>query len=127
MMIKDGVDHVSVEGASNLPYAIPNLTVDLHTPTDIPVPVLWWRSVGSSHTAYSTEVFLDQVAAAMGKDPVALRLELLGEHPRHAGVLKLAAEKANWGSRSRPPPASVVAAVSRCMNPSIPSSRRWPK
>lgn len=97
MMIKDGVDHVSVEGASNLPYAIPNLTVDLHTPTDIPVPVLWWRSVGSSHTAYSTEVFLDQVAAAMGKDPVALRLELLGEHPRHAGVLKLAAEKANWG------------------------------
>jgi isoquinoline 1-oxidoreductase beta subunit len=98
MMIKDGVDHVSVEGASNLPYAIPNLTVDLHTPTDIPVPVLWWRSVGSSHTAYSTEVFLDQVAAAMGKDPVALRLELLGEHPRHAGVLKLAAEKANWGT-----------------------------
>lgn len=98
MMIKDGVDHVSVEGASNLPYAIPNLTVDLHTPTDIPVPVLWWRSVGSSHTAYSTEVFLDEVAAAMGKDPVALRLELLGEHPRHAGVLKLAAEKANWGT-----------------------------
>ena len=98
MMIKDGVDHVSVEGASNLPYAIPNLRVDLHTPADIPVPVLWWRSVGSSHTAYSTEVFLDEVAAAMGKDPVALRLELLGEHPRHAGVLKLAAEKANWGT-----------------------------
>ena len=98
MMIKDGVDHVSVEGASNLPYAIPNLTVDLHTPTNIPVPVLWWRSVGSSHTAYSTEVFLDQVAVAMGKDPVALRLELLNDHPRHAGVLKLAAEKANWAT-----------------------------
>ena len=98
MMIKDGVDHVSVEGASNLPYAIPHLTVDLHTPTDIPVPVLWWRSVGSSHTAYSTEVFLDQVAAAMSKDPLALRLELLGEHPRHAAVLKLAAAKANWGT-----------------------------
>ena len=96
MLIKDGVDHVSVEGASNLPYAIPNLTVDLHTPTDIAVPVLWWRSVGSSHTAYSTEVFLDQVAVAMGKDPVALRLELLNDHPRHAGVLKLAAEKAHW-------------------------------
>ena len=98
MMVKNGVDHVSVEGASNLPYAIPNLTVDLHTPTDINVPVLWWRSVGSSHTAYSTEVFLDQVALAMGKDPVALRLELLGGHPRHVGVLKLAAEKANWGT-----------------------------
>jgi isoquinoline 1-oxidoreductase beta subunit len=98
MLIKDGVDHVSVEGASNLPYAIPNLTVDLHTPTDIAVPVLWWRSVGSSHTAYSTEVFLDQVAVAMGKDPVALRLELLNDHPRHAGVLKLAAEKAHWAT-----------------------------
>lgn len=98
MMVKNGIDHVSVEGAANLPYAIPNLTVDLHTPTDIGVPVLWWRSVGSSHTAYSTEVFLDQVALAMGKDPIALRLELLGEHPRHAGVLKLAAAKANWGT-----------------------------
>ena len=97
-MIKDGIDLVSVEGAANLPYAIPNMTVDLHTPQDIPVPVLWWRSVGSSHTAYSTETFIDQVATAMGKDPVALRLELLTKHPRHAGVLKLAAEKAGWGT-----------------------------
>ncbi|WP_295009032.1 xanthine dehydrogenase family protein molybdopterin-binding subunit [uncultured Dechloromonas sp.] len=95
-LVKDGIDGVSVEGASNLPYAIPNLTVDLHTPTDIKVPVLWWRSVGSSHTAFSTEAFLDEVAAAMGKDPVALRLELLAEHPRHAAVLRLAAEKAGW-------------------------------
>lgn len=97
-LVKDGIDQVSVEGAANLPYAIPNMKVDLHTPKDIPVPVLWWRSVGSSHTAYSTETFLDQVAGAMGKDPVALRLELLATHPRHAGVLKLAAEKAGWGT-----------------------------
>ena len=95
-MVKDGVDAVSVEGAANLPYAIPNLTVDLHTPQDIGVPVLWWRSVGSSHTAFSTETFIDEVAVAMGKDPVALRLELLTAHPRHAGVLRLAAEKAGW-------------------------------
>ncbi|HEX6736227.1 MAG TPA: molybdopterin cofactor-binding domain-containing protein, partial [Azonexus sp.] len=98
MMVKDGIDAVSVEGASNLPYAIPNLTVDLHTPRDIAVPVLWWRSVGSSHTAFSTEAFLDEVAAAMGKDPVALRKELLAAHPRHAGVLELAAAKAGWGA-----------------------------
>lgn len=97
MLVKDGIDGVSVEGAANLPYAIPNLTVDLHTPTDIGVPVLWWRSVGSSHTAYSTETFFDEVAAATGKDPVALRLEMLANHPRHAGVLKLAADKAGWG------------------------------
>ena len=97
-MVKDGIDAVSVEGASNLPYEIPNLTVDLHTPMDIGVPVLWWRSVGSSHTAFSTEAFLDEVAAAMGKDPLALRLELLAAHPRHAAVLKLAAEKAGLGT-----------------------------
>ena len=101
-LVKDGIDMTSVEGAANLPYAIPNMKVDLHTPTDIPVPVLWWRSVGSSHTAYSTETFLDQVAAAIGRDPVALRLELLAGHPRHAGVLKLVAEKAGWGTALKP-------------------------
>jgi isoquinoline 1-oxidoreductase beta subunit len=102
MMVKNGIDATSVEGASSLPYAIQNLQVELHTPEDIPVPVLWWRSVGSTHTAYSTEVFLDQVAKAAGKDPVALRLELLAAHPRHAGVLKLAADKAGWGQPLAP-------------------------
>ncbi|HVN35611.1 MAG TPA: xanthine dehydrogenase family protein molybdopterin-binding subunit [Casimicrobiaceae bacterium] len=96
MMVKDGIDVVSVEGAANLPYAIANVEVDLHTPKDIGVPVLWWRSVGSTHTAYSTETFLDEVAAAVGQDPVAYRLALLDKHPRHAGVLKLATEKAGW-------------------------------
>lgn len=95
-MVKNGVDATSVEGASNLPYAIPNMLVDLHTPTDIGVPVLWWRSVGSSHTAYSTETFIDQVAEAAGQDPVAFRLALLEGHPRHASVLKLAADRAGW-------------------------------
>jgi isoquinoline 1-oxidoreductase beta subunit len=102
MLVKDGIDGVSVEGAANLPYAIPNLIVDLHTPTDIKVPVLWWRSVGSSHTAYSTETFIDELAVATGKDPVALRLELLAGHPRHVGVLKLAADKAGWTAPLKP-------------------------
>jgi isoquinoline 1-oxidoreductase beta subunit len=96
--IKNGIDYTSVEGAVNLPYSIPNLLVDLHTPRDIGVPVQWWRSVGSTHTAYSTETFLDEIAAAAGQDPVAYRLALLEKHPRHAGVLKLAAEKAGWGT-----------------------------
>ncbi len=96
--VKDGIDLVSVEGAANLPYAIPNMLVDLHTPQDIGVPVLWWRSVGSTHTAYSTETFIDEVAAAAGQDPVAFRLALLEHHPRHAAVLKLAAQKAGWGT-----------------------------
>ncbi|MBY0238158.1 MAG: xanthine dehydrogenase family protein molybdopterin-binding subunit [Burkholderiaceae bacterium] len=97
-MVQNGIDRVSVEGAANLPYAIPNQLVDLHSPDDIGVPVLWWRSVGSSHTAYSTETFLDEVAAAAGQDPVAFRLALLEHHPRHAAVLRLAADKAGWGT-----------------------------
>ncbi len=95
-MVKNGVDHTSVEGASSLPYAIANLHVDLHSPK-LPVPVLWWRSVGSTHTAFATEVFLDELAHAAGADPVEFRRKLLKEHPRHLGVLNLAADKAGWG------------------------------
>jgi isoquinoline 1-oxidoreductase beta subunit len=96
-MVKDGIDPVSVEGAANLPYAIPHLAVDLHSPK-APVPVLWWRSVGSSHTAFATECFLDELAQAGGKDPLELRRALLADKPRHLGVLELAAAKAGWGS-----------------------------
>jgi isoquinoline 1-oxidoreductase beta subunit len=95
--VKDGIDASSVEGASTLPYKLPNLRVDLHT-VDAGVPVQWWRSVGHTHTAYSTETFIDELAAAAGRDPVEFRTALLQDHPRHLGVLKLAAEKANWGS-----------------------------
>jgi isoquinoline 1-oxidoreductase beta subunit len=96
-LIKDGVDVTSVEGGSTLPYAIPNLGVELHSP-DVGVPTLWWRSVGHTHTAFSTEAFLDELAAAAGRDPFELRRELLTDHARHRGVLELAAAKAGWGS-----------------------------
>jgi isoquinoline 1-oxidoreductase beta subunit len=85
-----------VEGAANLPYAVPNITVELST-TEVGVPVLWWRSVGSTHTAYSTETFLDELAHAAGRDPLEVRRALLVKHPRHLAVLNLAAEKAGWG------------------------------
>ena len=95
-MVKNGIDATSVEGAANLPYAVPNIGVELHT-TKVGVPVLWWRSVGSTHTAFATEVFLDEIAAATGQNPLALRRKLLAAHPRHLGVLNLAADKAEWG------------------------------
>ena len=95
-MIKEGIDETSVEGAADTPYAIPNILVDLHSPTQ-PVPVLWWRSVGHSHTAFVVESFLDEVAHAAGRDPVELRRTLLAKHPRHLGVLELAVQKAGWG------------------------------
>ena len=97
MAVKNGIDFTSVEGAANIPYAIPNLNVGLST-MQAGVPVLWWRAVGSTHTAYAVEAFLDEVAEVAGKDPVALRLELLEKHPRHTATLKLAAEKAGWGT-----------------------------
>jgi isoquinoline 1-oxidoreductase beta subunit len=96
MLIKEGIDATSVEGAANLPYAIPNLGVELHSPV-VGVPVQWWRSVGSTHTAFATECFLDEVAAAAKKDPYELRRALLGKHPRHKGALELAARQAGWG------------------------------
>lgn len=95
-LVKGGVDKTSIEGSDNVPYNIPNVTVGLTT-TDVKVPVLWWRAVGSTHTAYAVESFMDEVAAAAGKDPYEFRMAMLEKHPRHAGVLKLAAEKAGWG------------------------------
>ena len=97
MIVQDGVDGTSVEGAATLPYVIPNLLVDLHTTVN-QVPVLWWRAVGSTHTGFSTEAFVDELALVAGQDPVEFRMKLLKGHPRHQGVLKLAAEKAGWGS-----------------------------
>ncbi|HEU0202608.1 MAG TPA: xanthine dehydrogenase family protein molybdopterin-binding subunit [Burkholderiaceae bacterium] len=97
VMVKDGIDITSVEGAATLPYAIPNLRVELHSPR-IGVPVQWWRSVGSTHTAFATECFLDDLARATGKDPFELRRSLLQEHRRHKNVLELAAKKAGWGT-----------------------------
>lgn len=95
--IKNGIDNTSVEGAANLPYAIPNLQVTWAMENGA-VPVGFWRSVGSSQNAYVTECFLDELAAAAGKDPYEFRRVLLTKHPRHLGVLELAAQKAGWGS-----------------------------
>jgi len=96
-LVREGVDRLSVEGIRNQPYAIPNMRVDLTT-TDSPVPVLWWRAVGSTHTAYALESFIDEIAHAAGRDPVEFRLAMLRDKPRHAAVLQLAAEKAGWSS-----------------------------
>jgi isoquinoline 1-oxidoreductase beta subunit len=122
--IIDGIDITSVAGASNIPYDIPNIIVDLHT-TRSGIPVDQWRSVGDSHTAFSVETFLDDVAHAVGKDPYQFRLELLSKDPRNKAILQLtapapmgqslfakfprdrqvmqlAAEKAGWGTPLAP-------------------------
>lgn len=95
-MINNGVDPTSIEGSRGLPYDLPNLKVSL-AETQSSVPVLWWRSVGHSHTAYATEVFLDELLEKAGKDPVAGRLDLLGlEREREQVVLEEVARIADW-------------------------------
>jgi isoquinoline 1-oxidoreductase subunit beta len=96
-MVKDGIDNTAIEGMKE-PYDIP-MRLSVHHP-QVNVPVLWWRSVGSTHTAYAMETLLDEVARASKQDPVAMRLKLMGDkHPRHAAALKLAVEKSGYGKR----------------------------
>jgi len=94
-MIKDGIDPAMVEGARELPYAIPDFRCDVHT-VDVGVPTLWWRSVGHTHTAYAVECFLDELLTATGQDPIVGRMTLLEKSPRHANVLNAAGRLARW-------------------------------
>ncbi len=95
MLMKDGVDHNMTEGAHDTTYAFPLMNMD-QSFQETKVPVLWWRSVGHTHTAYVMETMIDRLAKEAGKDPVAYRLEMIKDDPRKVGVLKLAAEKAGW-------------------------------
>jgi len=96
-MVKDGIDASSVEGVSDTPYAITNFRSEVIN-AKAGVPVLWWRSVGHTHTAYAMETMIDNIAQAAGKDPADLRRELLKDHPRHLAVLDVVTEKAGWGT-----------------------------
>ena len=94
-LVKNGIDPTAVDGTAATEYDLDHVHVSWNAPK-VGVPVLWWRSVENTHTAYSKEVIIDELAQAAGEDPVAFRLKFLGKHPRHAGALKLAAEKAGW-------------------------------
>jgi isoquinoline 1-oxidoreductase beta subunit len=98
-----GIDEPAVEGISDCPYAFPNLRVE-YVQTEPGVQVWFWRSVGHSQNVYFIESFVDEVAAAAGRDPVDFRRSLLAKQPRLRGALDLAAQKAGWGS---PLPAGV--------------------
>jgi isoquinoline 1-oxidoreductase beta subunit len=100
-LIRDGIDETAVEGAKEIPYAIPNIRVDWHQAPG-GVPTLWWRSVGHSHTAFVIETLIDELAHAAGKDPLEFRRSLLDKRPRVKRVLEFVAHKAGWG---KPPPA----------------------
>jgi isoquinoline 1-oxidoreductase subunit beta len=100
-MIKDGVDDTSVEGASDAAYVIRDRQVDIHNPPG-PIPTLWWRSVGHSHTGFVVESFIDELAHAAGRDPLELRRELLPLDSRERRVLDLAVERSGYGQAKLP-------------------------
>jgi len=91
-----GVDFISLEGAANLPYDLPNIKVE-YTEQDPGIPFGFWRSVGASFQGFAVEAFIDELATTAGKDPYEFRRDLLGKAPRHLAALNLAAEKAGWG------------------------------
>jgi isoquinoline 1-oxidoreductase beta subunit len=96
-MVKDGVDSTMVEGVVDTPYRLPNMQVTVHHP-EVNVPVLWWRSVGHSHTAYVVESLVDELAIVAKQDPIAYRLALLDTgNSRHRNVLNLVREHSGWG------------------------------
>ncbi len=99
MMIEKGVDGTMVEGVIDTAYRLPNMHLEAQHP-DVNVPVLWWRSVGNTHTAYVMETLIDELASAAGKDPIEYRLALLdSKHTRQRAVLELVRARSGW---SRP-------------------------
>jgi isoquinoline 1-oxidoreductase subunit beta len=103
----DMPDKTASEGLFDLPYAVVNQRI-AHVATRSGVPVGFWRSVGHSHNAFFCEAFIDELAFEARQDAVAFRLGLLKDAPRHAAVLRLAAEKAGW---STPAPAGTARGV----------------
>jgi len=92
-LIKNGVDETAVEGVSDTPYEIPNFSVSAHHPT-VNVPVLWWRSVGHSHTAFVMETLIDDLATRATTDPFVYRRKLLkSDAKRLRGVIDLVDEQ----------------------------------
>lgn len=86
-MMQNGIDPSSIEGVPDMPYPIENFSVQLHN-MEAGVPVLWWRAVGHTHTAYAVETMLDTLLERAERDPVQGRLALMKDHPREMGVLK---------------------------------------
>ncbi|RQP26768.1 xanthine dehydrogenase family protein molybdopterin-binding subunit [Albitalea terrae] len=114
-MVKNGVDSVMVEGVADTPYEVP-LSLDIHHPK-VNVPVLWWRSVGHSHTGFVMETLVDEIARTSGQDPVAYRRSLLSEkHTRHRAALDLAVAKSGYGKKTLPKGQAFGVAVHESFN-----------
>lgn len=97
-LFKNGIDLFSMAEAIDAPYRVPNFRVT-YIDHQHGIPIGNWRAPHASWNGFVTESFIDELAHAAGKDPLAFRLSLLKNSPRAATVLRLAAEKAGWGQR----------------------------
>jgi isoquinoline 1-oxidoreductase subunit beta len=93
-----GKDFDAWDSAVDMPYDIPNFQVEYVREEPPGVPTGFWRGVGPAHNVFVIESFIDELAHKAGKDPVAFRLSMLGKAPRLQAALRLAADKAGWGS-----------------------------
>src|SRR5579883_181049 len=92
------IEPMAVEGLANMPYAVPNLKVDCVI-KNTHIPVMFWRSVGSSQNAFAVESYIDELAHAAGQDPYQYRRKLLAGKADFLGVLDKLAEKSGWGGK----------------------------
>jgi isoquinoline 1-oxidoreductase beta subunit len=96
-----GVEPMAVEGLANMPYAVPHLKVDAAL-KNTHVPVMFWRSVGSTQNAFAVESFIDELAHEAGQDPYQFRRKMLEGRADFLKVLDTLAEKSNWGQKLPP-------------------------
>jgi len=92
------IDFDEVDSAVDMPYEIPNFRVEVVREEPPAVPTGFWRGVGPNNNVFAVESFMDELAAADGKDPVAFRRGMLDKSPRLRHALDVVADKAGWGS-----------------------------
>ncbi len=95
VLVRNGVDFLTVTGAVDPPYAIPNLRIRVANVAH-GVPVMTWRSVGNSPTEFARESAIDELALAASTDPITIRRRMLSDNPRTLKALNMVADIAGW-------------------------------
>ncbi|MCP1908662.1 xanthine dehydrogenase family protein molybdopterin-binding subunit [Bradyrhizobium brasilense] len=114
--LQNGMDPAAFQGVAQageaaIGYSVPNLLVE-HSMRNPHVPPGFWRGVNVNHNAIYMECFMDELALAVGQDPLEFRRKLMGKHPKHLAVLNAVAEKIGWGT---PAPQGVYRGIAQVM------------
>ncbi|WP_291738800.1 molybdopterin cofactor-binding domain-containing protein [Bradyrhizobium sp.] len=114
--LQNGMDPAAFQGVAQsgeaaIGYSVPNLLVE-HSMRNPHVPPGFWRGVNVNHNAIYMECFMDELAQAVGQDPLEFRRKLMGKNPKHLAVLNAVAEKIGWGT---PAPQGVYRGIAQVM------------